>query len=85
MCTFSFGKNGIGYRGLLTLLKEDGCIYIGDVVFKNRKELEKCRSQAGDEWDAEEIYFVYDEIKEYFPQMKFEQISHCAGLLYLKK
>lgn len=33
----------------------------------------------------EEIYFVFEELKYSFPQMKFEQISHCAGLLSLSK
>lgn len=70
---------------LLTLLKDDGCIYLGDVAFKTRNEMEECKAQAGNEWDDDEIYFVFDELKECFPQMKFEQISHCAGVLYLKR
>lgn len=72
-------------KELLPLLNEGGCIYIGDVAFKTRSELEECMVQAGDEWDAEEIYFVFDELKEFFPQMKFEQFSCCAGLLSLEK
>lgn len=70
---------------LTTLLREDGCIYIGDVAFKTRKELELCKMQMENEWDDEEIYFVYDELKEHFPQLEFEQVSDCAGVLYLKK
>lgn len=70
---------------LLTLLKDDGCIYLGDVAFKTRNEMEECKAQAGNEWDDDEIYFVFDELKECFPQMKFEQVSHCAGVLYLKR
>lgn len=70
---------------LIPLLNDDGCIYIGDVAFDTRKSLEKCMLEAGDEWDDEEIYFIYDELLEAFPQMKFEQISYCAGVLSLKK
>lgn len=72
-------------NSLLPLLKDDGCIYIGDVAFATRREMEVCKAQAGDEWDDEEIYFVFDELKEHFPQMEFEQISCCAGVLYLKR
>ncbi len=68
---------------LLPLLRSDGCIYIGDVAFETRAELERCRTQAGDEWDDEEIYFVFDEWRERFPQMRFEKFSPCAGLLTL--
>lgn len=70
---------------LLPLLNEGGCIYIGDVAFQTRRELEKCMAQTGDEWDEDEIYFVFDELKKVFPKMKFKQISHCAGLLSLER
>lgn len=72
-------------ESLLLLLNEGGNIYIGDVAFKNRMELEACKAQAGDEWDDEEFYFVYDELKKFFPKMKFEQISYCAGVLTLER
>lgn len=70
---------------LLPLLNEGGCIYIGDVAFQTRLELEKCMAQTGDEWDEDEIYFVFDELKKVFPKMKFKQISYCAGLLSLER
>ncbi len=69
---------------LLSLLNEGGCIYIGDVAFATRQSLEKCMVEAGDEWDDEEIYFVFEELKKAFPHMEFEQMSCCAGLLSLK-
>lgn len=72
-------------KNLLTLLNGGGCIYIGDVAFETRAELEKRRDLIGDEWDDEEIYFVVDELTKSFPQMKFEQFSFCAGLLSLNK
>lgn len=70
---------------LLSLLQDNGCIYVGDVAFATRAQLEQCKAQAGDDWDASEIYFVYDELKQAFPQLQFEPVSHCAGLLTLKK
>jgi len=70
---------------LIPLLNDGGSVYIGDVAFDTRKSLEKCMLEAGDEWDDEEIYFVYDELLEAFTQMKFEQKSYCAGVLSLKK
>ena len=70
---------------LLPLLNEEGCIYIGDVAFATREELEKCKLQAGDEWDETEIYFVFDELKEFLPKLVFEPMSYCAGILTLRK
>lgn len=68
-------------RELRGLLNEGGHIYIGDVAFETRAELEICRAQAGDEWDGDEIYFVFEELKKSFPWMRFERFSFCAGLM----
>lgn len=73
------------FQELLPLLQDNGCIYVGDVAFATRAQLEQCKAQAGGDWDASEIYFVYDELKQAFPQLRFEPVSHCAGLLTLKK
>lgn len=70
-------------NSLLLLLNDGGCIYIGDVAFNTRAELEKCMIDAGDEWDDDEIYFIIDELKMHFPEIKFKQMSYCAGLLSL--
>ena len=72
-------------RSLLSLLREDGCLYIGDVAFPSRAALEACRLHAGDLWDADETYFVFDEMKCFFPQMQFEPLSPCAGILSLRR
>ena len=66
-------------------LNEDGCILIGDVAFETREELEKCRQEAGEEWDQDEIYFIADEIKESFPGVEFKKISYCAGIFSISK
>ncbi len=72
-------------RSLTALLKENGVILIGDVAFRNRADLERCQREAGDEWDTDEFYFVFDELKDAFPKLKFEQASFCAGLLSLTR
>ncbi len=72
-------------KTLLTQLNEEGCIYIGDVAFETRAELHKCMGEAGDEWDDDEFYFVFDELKGHFPTMRFEKMSSCAGLISLQK
>lgn len=72
-------------ENLLSLLNTGGSIYIADVAFDTRASLEKCKAESGDEWDDDEMYFVYDELKESFPNMKFEQMSCCVGLLSLQK
>lgn len=70
---------------LLPLLKDGGCIYIGDVAFETREELERQRAQIGEEWDDEEAYFVADEMKAAFPSLRFEPFSFCSGLFSLTK
>lgn len=72
-------------QSLTDLLNEDGMILIGDVAFATRADLMRCRCEAGEEWDDEEIYFVFDELQKAFPKMKFDQVSHCTGLLYLSR
>lgn len=76
----------IAFIGTLkTLLRPDGAILIGDVMFKTRADLTRCRQAAGDEWDDEEIYFVIDELKKSLPDMEFTQISHCGGIMTVRK
>ena len=68
-------------RDLLRLLNDGGKLLIGDVAFETRSMLEKCRLAAGEEWDDEEVYFAADELREYFPQTEFKQVSFCAGII----
>ena len=76
----------IGFlRALLPLLKQDGCLFIGDVAFRTREELEACRTAAGEDWDSDEIYFVYGELRPHFPALTFESFSHCTALLTLRR
>ena len=61
-----------------------GKIYIGDVAFDTREELDACRVRCGDEWDEDEIYIVAEEIERELDGVRFEQISHCAGIMTLE-
>lgn len=70
---------------LLERLSEGGTLYIGDVAFETRSELEVCRNAAGDTWDPDEVYFVCDELRKAFPQLAFERMSPCAGLITLRR
>lgn len=71
-------------KELLPLLHSGGCIYIGDVAFRTREDLEACRNEVGAQWDDEEIYFVEQELRRHFADLEYEQISHCAGLFRLR-
>ena len=66
---------------LQRLLNPGGCVYIGDVAFPTRAALEACRRAAGDDWDAAEHYFVYDELP--LPGLTFRPFGPCAALLTL--
>lgn len=71
-------------KSILPLLHEGGCLYIGDVMFETRTELERQKVLIGQEWDEEEFYFTEDELKKMIPQVKYEKFSFCAGLLSVK-
>lgn len=68
---------------LHNVLKKNGKIIIGDVVFERRKDLEQCKLKAGDAWDNNEIYFVVEELKKDFPSLTFMKMSDCAGVMIL--
>ena len=70
---------------LLELLKPGGKLLIGDVAFWDRAGLERCRRAAGEEWDEEECYFVWEEIGARLPgKARFQKVSDCAGLMMLE-
>ncbi len=72
-------------KELIGLLNENGVIYIGDVAFDTREDLERCKKQCGEHWDNEEIYFVYDKIKKDFINSEFVKYSECAGIIKIWK
>lgn len=72
-------------QSLLERLNEDGKILIGDVAFRTRTDLEQCQREVGEEWDDEEIYFVIDEMRQSFPNLIYQPVSYCAGILTLSR
>jgi putative AdoMet-dependent methyltransferase len=70
-------------KELLGLLNKDGKLLIGDVMFQNLDEQEFCKKDVGDIWDDKENYYIVDDIKKAFPEVKFEKMSYCAGILEL--
>lgn len=68
-------------------LFNDGEIIIGDIAFETGRLLEQCKEKYAYYWDDEEIYFIFDELKEFFPKedISFTTISHCAGIIQLRK
>lgn len=70
---------------LIPLLNDNGIIYIGDIAFETRNELEECKNKYKEHWDNDEIYWVYNEIKVNIINSNFEKISECAGIIKIKK
>ena len=68
-------------RSLLERLNEGGKLLIGDVAFETQDDMEKCKLEAGDEWDEDENYFVAEELRKLFDGVKFTPKSHCAGVI----
>ncbi len=67
---------------LRSMLKPGGKLLIGDIAFPDRPALEACRARSGDSWDAQEFYFVLNELAPKLPfPLHFRRISFCAGIL----
>ena len=78
------GKRSL-IRELLRCLKPGGLLLIGDVAFRTQADLDAYRAAAGEDWDEDEFYFVYEDMRKAFPAMEYEQISSCAGLMTMRK
>ena len=72
-------------KALRQRLRPGGAILLGDVAFETRAELEACRAAAGEDWDGEEAYFVAEELRPHFPELQFQRMSPCAGVLTLER
>lgn len=72
-------------KELLNRLKDGGKILIGDVAFETRNEWHKCKEESGDEWDNNEIYCIAEELRLEFPNLRFEKITFCSGVLIISR
>ena len=73
---------------LLPLLNVNGKIYIGDIAFQTRGDLERCRNESAGFWDGDEFYFVANEIQSALGDVctsEFHPISHCGGVFIMTK
>lgn len=70
---------------LVSLLEDDGTLYIGDVCFWSSAEREICSRRCSETWDEEASYIVFDDFCRYFDErcVRFTRISHCAGIIEL--
>ena len=66
---------------LTSHLNENGTVFIGDVAFQTRDELEKCKKQCAEHWDSDECYPVFGELAEVIPGASFHAMSFCAGVI----
>ena len=72
---------------LLEHIDETGTIIIGDIGFRDRGSLEKCKKSCGDKWDEDEVYFVFAELNEKLSgrcMLSYRPFSHCSGILNIK-
>lgn len=79
-------KNGFVGK-LENYLNRDGKIIIGDIAFKTRELLEKCKANYNEYWDDEEVYFVIEELRKSLlnKNISFTEISHCSGVIQISK
>lgn len=73
---------------LLSLIEEDGRIFIGDISFETREKHDICQQDNLSQWDSEEYYLVYDELKASLKNVcnfEFHQISNCGGVIVISK
>ncbi|HPF53165.1 MAG TPA: class I SAM-dependent methyltransferase [Eubacteriales bacterium] len=66
-------------------LRPNGRLLIGDVAFISLAEMETCKAESGGDWDDDEVYPIVDIMKKDFPDVEFERLSFCAGVLSFSK
>ena len=72
-------------KTLLLRLNDGGKILIGDVAFETRDELRRCQEESGARWDTSEIYCVAEELRSAFPNLRFEKMTFCSGVLSISR
>ena len=73
---------------LLSFLKPQGAIMIGDICFLTRDALLSCKAACGEVWDDDEIYFVFSELQSRLDALcsiTFHKVSFCAGIIEIRK
>lgn len=72
-------------KNLQKKLNKDGKIIIGDIAFKTRDLLLKCKTNYNEYWDDDEFYFVFEELRKSLlnKNIRFTEISHCSGVIQI--
>lgn len=75
------------FRLLYTMLNNNGKMFIGDVAFYTKKELNKCKQDNIDCWANNEIYITFDFLKRNLKDfnMYFKPISFFNGIVCIEK
>ena len=81
---FTLEEKCVLLRRLQLCLKPGGKILIADIAFADAADEAADRARFAEQWDDEEIYIHYDEMKKFFPALTYEKISHCCGLFTLE-
>lgn len=81
---FTLQEKCVLLRRLQLCLKPGGKIYVADIAFETAAAQDACRAKFAAEWDEDENYIVYDELKPYFPGLTCEKISDCCCLFTLE-
>ncbi len=66
-------------------LNPGGVLLIGDVMFASDEGLEKTRRHYASIWDDTEHYLSYITIRDIIPPSLFMPVSHCAGIITIRK
>jgi len=77
-------------KHLVSYLKPEGQLIIGDIGFRTRKDYLRCETENEGHWDTDEAdyYFVYEEFKMYLEgnfNVEYTQFSSCGGLLVIRR
>lgn len=84
---FAFETQYALLRSLLPHLRSAGVILIGDVAFADRAKLQAARERYEDIWDGAEYYPVWQDDRLAFKDLSlsFATISHCAGIITIRR
>ena len=73
---------------LKPLLSETGVVLIGDIMFSSTMDEHACRQRAGEFFDEDEYYLIFDRVKSELDRdwvAEYWSFSYCAGVIELRK
>lgn len=72
-------------NNLKSYLTLNGIIIIGDISFVSNSKLNECKENNKNQWDDDEIYFAYENLKDKlnFINISYKSISFCAGVMMM--